>query len=97
MAYDIQQTEAFVKWRRGIRDQKAAIAIARRLERAQNGNLGDVKPVGSEISEMRIDAGAGYRLYFTLRGQTLIVLLCGGSKAGQQQDIKRAKSLAQEY
>ena len=70
------------------------MAIAQRLDRAINGNLGDVKSLGDGVSEMRIFAGQGYRLYFTLRGGELIILLCGGDKSSQQHDIQKAKQLA---
>lgn len=69
------------------------MAIAMRLDRAVNGNLGDVKSVGDNVSEMRIFVGKGYRLYFTVRGGEMIILLCGGDKASQQRDIKKAKKL----
>ena len=96
MPYTIQQTESFADWHHGLRDLKARVAVARRIERANAGNLGDTKPVGETVSEMRIDVGAGYRLYFTLRGGVLIVLLCGGDKATQRRDIRRAQQLAKE-
>jgi len=72
------------------------VAIARRIERASAGNLGDTKPVGEGVSEMRIDVGAGYRAYFTLRAGVLVVLLCGGDKASQRRDIRHAQQLAKE-
>jgi len=96
MLYVVQQTEEFRAWHRSLRDLKARIAIARRLERAAAGNLGDAKAVGEGVSEMRIDVGAGYRAYFTMRGNTLIVLLCGGDKKTQHRDIKHAAKLAKE-
>jgi putative addiction module killer protein len=96
MLYVVQQTEEFRAWHRKLRDLKARIAIARRLERAAAGNLGDAKAVGEGVSEMRIDVGAGYRAYFTMRGNTLIVLLCGGDKKTQRRDIKHAAKLAKE-
>jgi len=96
MPYVIKQTEEFRAWHKGLRDLKAHIAIARRLERAADGNLGDVKSVGEGVSEMRIDVGAGYRAYFTVRDNTLIVLLCGGDKKTQKRDIKHAANLAKE-
>jgi putative addiction module killer protein len=96
MPYVVQQTEEFHAWHKGLGDLKARIAIARRLERAAAGNLGDVKSVGEGVSEMRIDVGAGYRAYFTMRGNTLIVLLCGGDKKTQRRDIKHAAKLAKE-
>jgi putative addiction module killer protein len=73
------------------------VAIARRIERAENGNLGDVKPVGAGVSEMRIDMGAGYRVYFTMREKIMVILLAGGTKSSQQTDIKKAIELAKEF
>jgi putative addiction module killer protein len=75
---------------------RARIAIARRIERASAGNLGDVKSVGEGVSEMRVDAGAGYRVYFTIRGKSLIILLVGGNKSTQPADIRQAKIMAKE-
>ncbi|MQT71676.1 type II toxin-antitoxin system RelE/ParE family toxin, partial [Pseudomonas sp. FSL R10-0071] len=79
-----------------LRDMRAKIAIARRIERASAGNLGDAKTVGGGVSEMRVDVGAGYRLYFTLREGVMIVLLVGGDKSTQAADIKQAKMMAKE-
>jgi putative addiction module killer protein len=96
MHYLIQQTRAFVAWHTSIRDLRAKIAIARRIDRAAAGNLGDIKPVGDGVSEMRVDVGAGYRVYFTMRGGVVIVQLAGSDKSSQNADIKRAKQLAKE-
>ena len=68
----------------------------RRIERAQAGNLGDVKALGDGVSEMRIHYGAGYRLYLARRGERLVILLCGGDKASQAADIRTAKAMARE-
>ena len=84
MVYIIQQTELFEAWHDSIKDLRAKVAIARRIERAENGNLGDVKPVGAGVSEMRIDMGAGYRVYFTMREKIVVILLAGGTKSTQQ-------------
>ena len=73
------------------------MAIARRIERAENGNLGDVKPVGTGVSEMRIDIGAGYRVYYTMREKIMVILLAGGTKSSQQTDIKKAIELTKEF
>jgi putative addiction module killer protein len=96
MLYIIQQTERFEKWHESIKDLKAKIAIARRIERAGHGNLGDTKSLGHGISEMRIDVGQGYRVYFTIREKVIIILLSGGTKLSQQSDIKKAIDLAKE-
>jgi putative addiction module killer protein len=96
MNYIVEQTEAFAKWHSVLRDLRAKTAIARRIDCAEHGNLGDVKPVGGDVSEMRVDVGAGYRVYFTLRGGVVVVLLAGGDKSTQQADIKRAVELAKE-
>lgn len=96
MNYQIKQTESFAKWLAGLRDQRAKTAIYRRIDRAESGNLGDVKNLSDGISEIRVDVGAGYRVYFTLRGGVLVVLLAGGDKSTQLVDIQRAITLAKE-
>lgn len=92
--FAIRQTETFAKWLGGLSDSRASERVAQRLVRLQSGLLGDVKPVGEGISELRIDYGPGYRVYFVQRGRVLIVLLCGGDKRTQRQDINKAKALA---
>lgn len=94
---EIIKTRTFDKWLTGLRDRKAAARILARLDRLAMGNPGDVKPVGSGISEMRIDAGPGYRIYFVQRGPVVVVLLCGGDKSSQDRDIKQAKALAADW
>lgn len=79
-----------------IKDLRAKVAIARRIERAQAGNLGDVKPVRDGVSEMRIDVGAGYRVYYTMRERVIVILLVGGNKSTQSTDIKKAVAMAKE-
>jgi putative addiction module killer protein len=96
MTYEVRQTEEFAAWISVLRDLRARIAIARRLERAAAGNLGDTKPVGGDVSELRVDVGPGYRVYFTRRGPMLIILLCGGAKSSQAADIRRARRLSRE-
>lgn len=96
MEYIIKQTEDFSTWLLALRDVRAQLAIGRRIDRAKAGNLGDVKPVGGGVSEMRVDVGAGYRLYFTLRDRRMVLLLVGGDKSTQQSDIRKAIDLAQE-
>ena len=94
---DIIQSETFQRWLAKLKDRKAAARFQARLDRAANGNLGDVKPVREGISEMRIDHGPGYRLYFIRDGASLIVLLAGGDKRTQGADISRALKIAQEW
>lgn len=94
---EIKQTEAFRKWRMKLRDERARGLIASRLDRLSFGLAGDVEPVGQGISELRIHYGPGYRIYFHQRGDTIILLLCGGDKSTQAKDIKAAKRLANEW
>ena len=94
--YNIQQTSKFFQWLTKLKDMRARIAIARRIERAQNGNLGDVKSVGKSVFEMRIDMGPGYRIYYTMHGDEMIILLVGGDKSTQQRDIEKAIEMAKE-
>jgi putative addiction module killer protein len=89
----IRQTEEFQDWLDALKNIKAQIRIAARLRQAEAGNLGDWKPVGDEVSEMRVAFGPGYRLYFTRRQNILIVMLAGGDKTTQSKDIERAKKL----
>ena len=92
----VRLTLGFQVWLDGLRDQKAQVRIAARLRLAEAGNLGDWKPVGGKVSEMRVDFGPGYRLYFTRRGSVLIVVLAGGEKSSQTRDIKRAQQILKE-
>jgi putative addiction module killer protein len=94
---EIKQTETFRKWRLQLKDEKVRGLIASRLDRLSFGHTGDVEPVGQGISELRIHYGPGYRIYFHQRGNTIIVLLCGGDKSSQAKDIKVAKRLATEW
>jgi putative addiction module killer protein len=82
---------------RGLRNRRAAARIASRITRGEDGNLGDVKPVGDGVSEMRIDYGPGYRLYFTQCGTVIAILHCGGAKSMQVKDIANAKRLAKAW
>ncbi|MDO8958124.1 MAG: type II toxin-antitoxin system RelE/ParE family toxin [Rhodocyclaceae bacterium] len=94
---EIKQTETFRKWRMRIKDQRMLAVVASRLDRLAFGHFGDVEPVGQGVSELRIHHGPGYRVYFQKRGDTIIVLLCGGDKSTQAKDIKMAKRLAEEW
>jgi putative addiction module killer protein len=91
---EVRQTTVFADWLKSLKDAKSAAKIAQRIVRLQSGLLGDVKPVGDGVSELRIDYGPGFRLYFVRKGKTLIVLLCGGDKSTQKGDIRQAKELA---
>ena len=95
MTYEIRYTEVYRSWYEKLKDTVAIARIAVRLKRMQAGNMGDVKSVGGGVSEIRIDCGAGYRVYYTLRERTIIILLVGGDKSTQPRDIKTAMSLAQ--
>jgi putative addiction module killer protein len=91
--YILRQTQEFQDWLDGLKDLRAQIRIVARLRHAEAGNLGDWKSVGGDVSEMRIDVGPGYRLYFTPRGRLLIIMLAGGDKSTQNRDIKRAQGI----
>ena len=93
---EIRQTDVFAAWFAGLRDRKARARITTRIRRLSLDNPGDVKPVGGGVSEMRIDYGPGYRVYFIGRGEALVILLCGGDKRRQDRDIARALELAKE-
>lgn len=92
---EVRQTEAFSQWLRNLRDQRAVARITQRLARVSAGNFGDSKTFEG-ISELRIDYGPGYRVYFVRRGPVVVILLCGGDKRTQAADIKRAKIMARE-
>jgi len=93
---EIRQTETYADWFDSLRDRKARARIDVRIRRLSLGNPGDVRPIGSGVSELWIDYGPGYRVYFVQRGPMLIILLAGGDKRTQERDIKRALELARE-
>jgi putative addiction module killer protein len=90
----IKEAPAFTKWLGSLRDVNAYARIVRRIERLRQGNPGHVNDVGHGVSELKIDYGPGYRVYFVQRGPVLILLLCGGDKSSQRRDIKRAIEIA---
>ena len=94
--YEIVQTETFSTWLHGLKDNQAKARIRARVERAGMGNFGDWSPEGGKIRAMRIDYGPGYRLYYTIRNNQIILLLCGGDKRRQESDIKHARILEKE-
>ena len=93
---EIRQTKTYSQWFSNLRDRQAKARIDIRVRRLSMGNPGDVKPVGKGVSELRIDYGQGYRVYFIQRGETLIILLAAGDKQTQERDIKTALNLAQD-
>lgn len=90
----VYETEFFSNWVSKLRDQRAKAKIASRIDRLANGNPGDVRPIGEGLSEMRVDHGPGYRVYYIGRGKDLVILLCGGDKSTQARDIEQAKEIA---
>ena len=93
---EIRQTEVYAQWFNGLRDRQAKARVDIRIRRLSLGNPGDVKPVGEGVSELRIDYGPGYRVYYVQQGNTLVILLTGGTKQTQTQDIKTALDLARD-
>jgi len=91
---EVRKTEAYARWIDGLRDIRARARILARVERLATKNPGDVKPVGEGVSELRINYGPGYRVYYTQRGRELVILLAGGDKSTQARDIKTALRLA---
>lgn len=96
MTLEVRETPQFTAWLRSVRDPTSRAVVVRRIRRLALGNPGDVKSVGNGVSELRINHGRGFRVYFVRRGETLVVLLCGGDKGSQARDIAKAKALAQE-
>ena len=96
MTYDVIKSASFLKWLRKLRDKRAVARIAIRIDRIEFGNFGDHRAVGNGVSELRIDVGQGYRVYYTIRHTRIVIILCGGSKSSQQQDIQRAQQMARE-
>jgi putative addiction module killer protein len=92
---EIREAEIYLRWFKSLRDREARARIDIRIRRLSIGNHGDVKPIGKGVSELRVDHGAGYRVYFVQRGDMLIVLLAGGDKRTQDRDIKIALDLSQ--
>jgi putative addiction module killer protein len=89
--------DLFARWLEGLADRQARARIKTRIDRVSLGNLGDVEPVGEAVSELRVDWGPGYRVYFARVGKTILLLLCGGDKRTQQRDISNAKAYFQDY
>ena len=96
MNYEVRQTEKFSKWLKKLKDAVAKVAIARRIDRMTDGNFGDSKSVGGGVFELRVDVGKGYRVYFTNKNNKIVILLVGGDKSTQDEDIKIAKKMVKE-
>ena len=94
--YTVRQTEEFVAWLDDLKDKRAQVRIAARLRQVEAGNLGDWQAIEGDVSELRVDFGPGYRLFFTRRGRIIIVMLTAGDKSSQKRDIRRALKLATE-
>ena len=94
--YTVLETDAFIAWVNGLRDRPTRIRLRRRLGKAMRGNLGDVKPVGDGLWEMREFFGPGWRMYYVQRGELVIMMLGGGDKSSQTSDIEAAKAIAKE-
>jgi putative addiction module killer protein len=93
---EVRKTEVFTKWFSGLKDPRAKARIQVRIDRIEMGNLGDVSPVGEGVSELRIFYGPGYRVYFVQHSSALVILLSGGDKNSQKNDITKAKNLAKQ-
>lgn len=94
---EVVQTGEFETWLKKLRDVRGKARILRRLDRLAQGNPGDVRPIGKGLSELRLDVGPGYRVYYAQDGDALILLLCGGDKSTQQKDIELAHELADRW
>ena len=94
--FTVLQTEEFVGWLDGLKDKRAQVRIAARLRQAESGNLGDWQPIEGEVSELRVNYGPGYRLYFARHGRIIVLILNAGDKSTQKRDIRRALKLAAE-
>jgi putative addiction module killer protein len=93
MSLIVRQTKTFSDWHVGLRDERAQRRIAARINRVRDGLFGDTKSLGTGLFELRVDYGPGYRLYYEVRGGTVLLLLAGGNKSSQQRDIDRAREL----
>ncbi|MCT8345391.1 type II toxin-antitoxin system RelE/ParE family toxin [Photorhabdus kleinii] len=93
----VNRTPEVERWLKSLKDKTAKAKIIIRIDRMKEGNFGDAEPVGSGISELRIHQGKRYRVYFSNRNNEIVLLLCGGDKNTQQQDIKKAREIAKEW
>ena len=96
MKYDVVKGDRFLRWLTRLRDRRAQAHILVRIDRMEEGNFGDHRSVGGGVSELRVNVGQGYRIYYTVRQQSLVILLCGGDKASQRRDIRQAQQMARD-
>ena len=94
--YEVIKSATFLNWLEGLRDRNAQARIAIRIDRIEEGNFGDHRSVGGGVSEIRVNVGQGYRIYYTIRNRIDVILLCGGDKSSQRRDIRRARQMASE-
>lgn len=92
----VKQTDTFLKWLKKLKDMQAKVSILRRIERMKKDNFGDHKSIGNSLWELRLTIGAGYRVYYTKKGDEIIILIVGGDKSTQSNDIQKAKQLLEE-
>ncbi len=96
MRYEVAKSDRFLRWFSRLRDRRVQAQILVRIDRIEEGNFGDHRSVGSGVSELRVNVGQGYRIYYTIRRQRVVILLCGGDKASQRRDIAHAQRMASE-
>ena len=96
MGYAVVKSGRFERWLTRLRDKRAQAKILVRIDRARDGNFGDHKSVGGGVSEIRVNVGQGYRIYYTIRRQRVVILLCGGDKPSKERDIQHAQQMANE-
>ena len=96
MKYYVVKGDRFLRWLTRLRDRRAQAQILVRIDRMEEGNFGDHRSVGGGVSELRVNVGQGYRIYYTVRQQSLVILLCGGDKASQRRDIRQAQQMARD-
>ena len=94
--YEVIKSATFLNWLKGLRDRNAQARITIRIDHVEEGNFGDHRSVGGGVSEIRVNVGQGYRIYYTIRARTVVVLLCGGDKSSQRRDIRRAQRMTSE-
>ena len=96
MGYAVVTSGRFERWLTRLRDKRAQAKILVRIDRAKDGNFGDHRSVAGGVSEIRVNVGQGYRIYYTIRRQRVVILLCGGDKSSQERDIRHAQQMANE-